>query len=195
MMFGVIRFYFNCLLISCWSKSAAAFLSTPSVQEASRGKAADIDRFKTHPRLTQTTNSRSSSSLLFGSEDTISAPSESNQYFDVLQNAIYLNSTEASSVLLSKITEMRQNSEYTREEQEGFLNTLLASGPDTRLPIWTIIRPLTKFSRRARMRSLRRTLDQITPDVDKKKTTVWRVSCNVDVVRWFPYLILYPPKI
>jgi len=101
--------------------------------------------------------------------------SENNVFFDVLQDAINLNSTEASSVLLSKITEMRQSSgEYTKEDQEDFLNNLLALGPDARLPIWSRIRPLARFSRRARMQSLRRTLNQITPvaDTDSKKDSI-----------------------
>lgn len=167
-MFSAIHF---CLLASCFSKRTSAFTSKSYGQEA-RGNIPDINGFKTHPRFTQSINSGSSSSLLAGIEEKNSVSLGENQYFDVLQDAIHLNSTEASSVLLSKITEMRQNIEYTKEEQEGFLNSLLTLGPDARLPIWTIIRPLTKFSRRARMRSLRRTLDQVTPDVDRLNDSV-----------------------
>jgi hypothetical protein len=172
-MFNLFHFSFYYLLLSSWFKDASAFVCASSGQEARRGKVCDANRERAHPRVTQTINAAaSSSSLASAIDDTASAPSESNKYFDVLQDAIYLNSTEASSVILSKITEIRQSGEYTKEEQENFLNGLLALGPDAQLPIWTIVRPLTRFSRRARMRSLRRTLDMVTPDFDRKNDSV-----------------------
>jgi len=107
-------------------------------------------------------------------------PPSSEIFFEVLQDAIYLNSTDASLVLLSKINDIRENEDEnseSKEYEENFLNNLLALGPDAQLPIWSRFRMLARFSRRARMASLRRTLDQIMPppadnDVDKKKDTV-----------------------
>eukprot|EP00537_Pseudo-nitzschia_pungens_P010574 CAMPEP_0172390860 /NCGR_PEP_ID=MMETSP1061-20121228/7417_1 /TAXON_ID=37318 /ORGANISM="Pseudo-nitzschia pungens, Strain cf. pungens" /LENGTH=462 /DNA_ID=CAMNT_0013121351 /DNA_START=224 /DNA_END=1612 /DNA_ORIENTATION=- len=110
-----------------------------------------------------------------GNDETASIRYDSKLFFDVLQDAVHRNSTDASLLLLSKITEMRQSGEYTIEYQEDFLNNLLALGPDARLPIWTKFRPLARFSRRARMQVLRRTLDRITPpaaDADKENDTV-----------------------
>ena len=172
-MFNLFRFSLYCFLASSWFKSTSAFVCASSGQESKRGKVGDANRERAHPRVTQTINAAASSSSLASAIDsTASAPSESDKYFDLLQDAIYLNPTEASSVILSKITERRQSGEYTKEEQEEFLNNLLALGPDAQLPIWTIVRPLARFSRRARMRSLRRTLDQVTPDFDKNNDSV-----------------------
>ncbi len=168
MMFGATYFSLYGLLLCCWSRSITAFVCTSLGHQASGRKVAYRNRIDTH-----TINFASTSPSLSKQDDTACDSSEKDtQYVDVLRDAIHLNSMEASSVLLSKISEMRQSSEYTREEQEEFLNSLLALGPDSQLPIWTKIRPLAKFSRRARMRSLRRTLDQITPDVDKKNDSV-----------------------
>lgn len=85
---------------------------------------------------------------------------ESQMYFDLLQDAIDRNSTEASGELLSMLTELRQSG---AGDQEAVVNNLLAMGPDSRLPFWTVLRPLARFSRRTRLRSLRRTIDKITP--------------------------------
>lgn len=163
---------FYCVLVLGWSEYTSSFVYATRGQKAGRGNTGDIQGFKPPAQSSQRIGSDSASALLSAVEDTVSSPLEFDQYVGVLQDAIHRNSTEASSVLLSKIGQMRQNSEYTREQQEDFLNRLLALGPDARLPIWTAIRPLTKFSRRARMRSLRRTLDQITPDVDRKNDSM-----------------------
>ena len=171
-MFNAIRFSFCYLMVSTWFTCALAFVFTPFEREASRGKMFDANRAKAYPRLTPTINGGSSSSLASGVDGAASAPIANDGYLSVLQDAILFNSTEASKLLLSKITEMRQSNESTKEEQEGFLNNLLALGPDSQLPFWTVIRPLTKFSRRARMRSLRRTLNLISPDVDSKNDSI-----------------------
>jgi len=168
MMFGAVHLSLYGLLLCCWSRCVTAFVRTSPAYRACRYRAVDINR----PEIDRI-NARGASMLFSKIDETSFGTSkQANEYVDVLQDAIHLNSTEASSVLLSKIVEMRQNSEYTKEEQERFVDNLLALGPDSRLPIWTTIRPLTKFSRRARMRSLRRTLDQITPDVDKKNDSI-----------------------
>lgn len=86
----------------------------------------------------------------------------SKHSMELLQDALYLNSTSAASALLSTVTEMRKNGEPT-EAQDSFLNNLLACGPDAPLPFWARPRTLAKFSRRSRMASLRRTLDRATP--------------------------------
>ncbi len=168
MMFGRVHLSLYGLLLCCWSGSITAFVRTSPGYRACRYRAFEINRLEI-----DSINTRGTSTLFSKLDETTYGTSKlADEYADVLQDAIHLNSTEASSVLLSKIVEMRQNSEYTKEDQEEFLDRLLALGPDSRLPIWTTIRPLTKFSRRARMRSLRRTLDQITPDVDRKNDSI-----------------------
>lgn len=171
-MLGVVRLAFCCVLVLGWSQYTSSFVYATRGQNAGRGTKVHSHGFTSPARLGKTINFDSSSALFSTVEDKVSSATENDQYVSVLQDAIHRNSTEASSVLLSKIVEMRQSSEFTKEEQEGFLNSLLALGPDARLPIWTAIRPLTKFSKRARMRSLRRTLDQITPDVDRKNDSM-----------------------
>jgi hypothetical protein len=164
-MIHILLFVFVCLALP---KDAAAFLpaSTGLGDEQMIGM-----RGPSHPAsyLSTLGAERDSSSSLYGSVDKINGIDHvvpSNElFFEVLQDAIYLNSTKASSVLLSKITEI--------SDKEVFLNNLLALGPDAPLPIWTRFRFLAKFSQRARMASLRRTLDQMSPgDTDRKKETV-----------------------
>ena len=159
------------ILVSYWLENASAFLCSTSSGEAVRGNTGGKTQGIAHHRAIRPTNTGCLLSSV-SDEDTISISNpviDNNFYFDVLQDAMNTNSTEASSVLLSKITEMRQNSEISTEETEAFLNDLLALGPDAPLPFWTVFRPLARISRRARMRSLRRTLNQITPDTDKSK--------------------------
>jgi hypothetical protein len=83
---------------------------------------------------------------------------------DFLEDAIHKNSTAAASALLSLLSTLRQRNS-TSEQQESFLNNLLANGPDAPLPLWARFRHLAKYSKRARMYSLRRTLNYITPPV------------------------------
>jgi hypothetical protein len=78
----------------------------------------------------------------------------------LLNEAIGFNASAASTIL-SDINQMREND--TRESIDEFLNNLLASGPDASLPFWARSKRLARFSRRARMASLRRTLDMSTP--------------------------------
>jgi hypothetical protein len=60
---------------------------------------------------------------------------------------------------------MRENGK-SKEDNEAYLNNLLAFGPDAYLPLWTKSKRLARFSRRARMASLKRTLDLTTPASD-----------------------------
>ena len=164
-MIHILLFVFVCLALS---QDAAAFLS------ASTGLGDKMIGMKvktSHPTSHLSTlgaekDSASSSDDRFNNINGNDRVIPSNElFFEVLQDAIYLNSTKASSVLLSEITEI--------SDKEDFLNNLLTLGPDSALPIWTRFRFLGRFSRRARMASLRRTLDQMSPgDTDRKKETV-----------------------
>lgn len=71
------------------------------------------------------------------------------------------NSSSASDLL----TELKSiNEESTDSEMvETVLNELLDEGPDRKLPLWSKLRVLTRYSQRARLASLRRTLDLTTP--------------------------------
>lgn len=69
----------------------------------------------------------------------------------------------AAVALLNQIEEMRRTGS-PREDIEQLVDNLLSSGPDSSsLPLWSKFRPLTRFSRRARLATLRRTLDLTTP--------------------------------
>lgn len=78
-----------------------------------------------------------------------------------LQDAIGFNSSAASD-LLSKISGMREDG-TSRETIDTFLDEILQKGPDSQLPFWARSKRMARFSRRARMASLRRTLDRTTP--------------------------------
>mmetsp|Transcript_4632 Transcript_4632/g.10143 ORF Transcript_4632/g.10143 Transcript_4632/m.10143 type:complete len:455 (+) Transcript_4632:317-1681(+) len=185
MVYNPLLVGFCCLLAAALSEPAFSFARPLAGSAATRntmgGKQLQQQEERAHHRMSHSLSDgavnpeKSNNKSIGNDDDTASVLSESTMYFGVLQDAVHLNSTAAASALLSKITEMRQSSENTIEEQESFLNTLLALGPDARLPIWTKIRPLARFSRRARMRILRRTLDRITPpaaDTDKESDTV-----------------------
>ncbi|KAL3944219.1 MAG: hypothetical protein SGBAC_001716 [Bacillariaceae sp.] len=91
---------------------------------------------------------------------------------ELLKQAIDSNST-AADALLSEISMMRENA-VSQEAVESYLNNLLSAGPDNRLPFWARSKRLSRFSRRARMASLRRTLDLTTPVPEAEEETVER---------------------
>jgi len=83
------------------------------------------------------------------------------QGYETLVDAIGFNAS-AATTLLSTLGMMREQG-VPRETMESFLDELLLQGPDAPLPFWARARHLGRFSRRARMFSLRRTLDRTTP--------------------------------
>lgn len=166
---------FVCLVLS---QNATAFVCTLTGRNKMVGSSLAggrlVDNTNTNINTDENENDIDCSSVII--------PPSNDIFFEVLQDAIYLNSTDASLVLLLKINDIRENGDEngeSKEYEEHFLNNLLAVGPDAQLPIWSRFRLLARFSRRARMASLRRTLDQIMPppvddddDMDKKKDTV-----------------------
>ena len=86
------------------------------------------------------------------------APIDTNSPIYLLDEAIGSNVT-AATILLSKINELRG------PDRDSFVSNLLAE-VDSPVPIWTGLRPLARFSRRARRASLRRVLDLSTPSVE-----------------------------
>ena len=83
------------------------------------------------------------------------------QSYEALVDAIGFNAT-AATTLLTELGKMREEG-ASRDTIESFLNDLLSRGPDSPLPFWARSKRLGRFSRRARMFSLRRTLDRTTP--------------------------------
>lgn len=103
----------------------------------------------------------SSASSVEAQQDQADQTSLEAQPMRLLEEAIGFNTTAAAS-LLSEINRMREDGSE-RESIEEFLNNLLSSGPDAPLPFWARSKRLARYSRRARMASLRRTLDMTTP--------------------------------
>jgi hypothetical protein len=80
-----------------------------------------------------------------------------------LLNDALADQPNAAVTLLDTIDEMRRSGS-PRQDIESYVDHLLSSGPDSSsLPFWSNLRPLTRFSRRARLAMLRRTLDLTTP--------------------------------
>jgi hypothetical protein len=80
----------------------------------------------------------------------------------LLNNAVRsFNSTEAEAIV-ENVAQMRRN-ETCQTRIDHYLDALLEKGPDRKLPFWARFRFLTKFSGRARLFSLRKTLDLTTP--------------------------------
>lgn len=185
MLYNPLVVGFCCLLAAALCEPVFSFASPSTGSTATTrvigGTQQQQQQQRAHHRTSHGLNDaavdpeKSNNENIVDADEAASILSVSETYFDVLQDAVDRNSTAAASALLSKITLMRQKGGNTIEYQEEFLNNLLALGPDARLPIWTKLRPLARFSRRARMRILRRTLDRITPpaaDGDKENNTV-----------------------
>lgn len=114
--------------------------------------------------------SKGTTAIQVSFQDSTSLPTSPNSSsFDdgsilLLNDAIGSNAT-AAETLLSNLNEMRETGK-SQEAVEIWLNNLLALGPDSCLPFWTKSKRLARFSRRARMASLKRTLDLSTPATD-----------------------------
>jgi hypothetical protein len=80
----------------------------------------------------------------------------------LLEDSLVSFDSKSAKQLLDIISAMR-NKDNDQERIRAFLDNLLASGPDKRLPLWSRVRFLSRFSKRARLASLRRTLDLTTP--------------------------------
>lgn len=91
-----------------------------------------------------------------------SVASEDSRRLLLLGDAIRSFNSSAAADLLSEISEMR-SSGADQVVMDSFLNNLLSEGPDKKLPVWARLRPLARFSNRARFASLRCALDLSTP--------------------------------
>jgi hypothetical protein len=86
---------------------------------------------------------------------------EVDQRLSKLQQALRSFQSPAAEELLSELSSMRELDQVVRE---SYLDEVLTLGPDrTDLPFWARLRPVTRFSKRARWASLQRTLDWSTP--------------------------------
>jgi SOUL heme-binding protein len=96
-------------------------------------------------------------------EDSTGDPSSisGEQTYATLVDAIGFNAS-AATTLLSELGKLRERG-ASRETVNAFLDDLLSKGPDSPLPFWARSKRLGRFSRRARMSSLRRTIDRTTP--------------------------------
>lgn len=181
------------VVLSCWSNDAVAFVcSTPGpnarkgTSSSSNNKIMGRRSMKNHleqvaaviqPLRAGASDEKDTTTKATGSRESDVTNDEDSTddyyYLQLLQDAIDRNSTEASSVVLSKISELRQSDDPNKQVViESFLNYLLTNGPDAKLPFWTRLRPLARLSKRVRLRSLRRTLDAFTPDsVDRQNDT------------------------
>jgi hypothetical protein len=90
------------------------------------------------------------------------ASDEDSRRLALLSDAIRSFNSSAAADLLLEVGKMR-SSGVDQAVMDSLLNNLLSEGPDGKLPLWTILRPLARFSKRARFASLRRALDLSTP--------------------------------
>ena len=91
-----------------------------------------------------------------------STVSIADYYGGLLERATVSFDSAAAKEILDKISSMRQTNNNP-EKIALFLDSLLEKGPDRKLPLWSRLRFLSRFSNRARMATLRRTLDLTTP--------------------------------
>jgi len=154
---------------------ASIFLVFPSVAQGFVGR-------QTQPLHTLSTkrNARSSTLLFVAGKNASNLFEESQplttielkptKALQLLEDAIAFNSS-ASEELILNINKMRDDG-TPRDTIDVFLNELLAKGPDQPLPFWTISKRMARISRRARMASLRRTLDVTTPPLTENESNV-----------------------
>lgn len=95
-------------------------------------------------------------------DSTSSTADQQDDWPEVLLDAIAYNTTEAANSLLYELSRMREK-KVPQEETTIFLNELLSSGPDKSLPFWSRSKRLARYSKRARLASLKRTLSIMTP--------------------------------
>ena len=81
---------------------------------------------------------------------------------DLLDRALTSFDSESAKQIIGTITAMRKTANG-QEEITQMLDNLLNYGPDKKLPLWARVRLLSRYSRRARWATLRRTLDLGTP--------------------------------
>lgn len=141
-----------CLLLSLlFLSSSVAFLPSHSFGHG---------KFVTSTRSWDVATRESANTVLLKLTASETSPEE-NADLDLLQASLTSSqSNDSASKLLEKLREMRGND---MNDSVDYLNNLLKEGPDRRLPLWATLLPLTRFSQRARLASLKRTLDLTTP--------------------------------
>ena len=97
-----------------------------------------------------------------GPSGTLQEVNNTSEYL-LLEQAIASSKNAGSAQrIVETLTSMR-SSDADQQAMTEFLDALLENGPDQRLPLWSRWRFLSRFSRRARWATLRRTLDLTTP--------------------------------
>jgi hypothetical protein len=87
---------------------------------------------------------------------------ELKRYNQLLEEALTSFDSSSAKKISQDIASMR-NSGTEQKVMNQLLGRLLSDGPDARLPFWSRFRFLSRYSRRARLSSLRRTLTLTTP--------------------------------
>jgi hypothetical protein len=147
------------LYFSLVATSSTAFISRTGAN------AGDVSLHFVPPAKTLETNAPTANplhALNQASTADSSTASEDGRRLSLLGDAIRSFNSSAAADLLSEISVMR-SSGVDQVVMDSFLNNLLSKGPDRKLPVWARLRSLARFSKRARLVSLRRALDLSTP--------------------------------
>jgi len=158
---------YNLFLILAAAAVATAFVSTSTSGSRHEGIQQKSESFFSLPGYVTGTAVKDLRASTDDDAFTTTASSEGKiasvpDFSDQLLDAIGYNAT-AASIILMEINRMREGG-IPQEGTDAFLNLLLYSGPDAKsFPFWTRSKRLARFSRRARLASLRRTLDVTTP--------------------------------
>jgi hypothetical protein len=145
--------------------SLVATSSTAFISRAGFANAGEVSLHFVPPVKTLGTNAPTANRLHAldqASTADSSTASEDSRRLSLLGDAIRSFNSSAATDLLTEISEMR-SSGAEQVVMDSFLNNLLSEGPDRKLPVWTRLRRLARFSKRARLASLRRALDLSTP--------------------------------
>jgi hypothetical protein len=151
------------LLFSLLATSSVAFTSRTGFSAVIGAVSLrSVPPAKTLETSTPTANSLPDPPVDQASTASSSLASEDGRRLSLLGDAIRSFNSSAATDLLSEINEMR-SSGVDQVVMDSFLNNLLSEGPDRKLPVWARLRPLARFSKRARLASLRCALDLSTP--------------------------------
>jgi hypothetical protein len=150
------------LLFSLVATSSVAFTSRTVFSAVGAVSLHSVPPAKTPETRTPTANSLPDPPVDQASTAASLGASEDGRRLSLLGDAIRSFNSSAAADLLSEINEMR-SSGVDQVVMDSFLNNLLSEGPDRKLPVWARLRPLARFSKRARLASLRCALDLSTP--------------------------------
>ena len=155
-------------VLSCCLVGVSSFASTFPYPASSRTRSVVPMTAGSVSEDLDSSATKSSTKDVKMSSTTLSSVTRPERNAKLLDDALLFNSSAASE-LLSEMNTMR-GSGAPQQEIETYINNLLDIVDDSEGALWTRIRPLARFSRRARRASVRRVLELSTPSLEETES-------------------------